>query len=385
MFLIRNGVLRRLFCSCAVLAALLLPLFARAADAPSTPAKAEARGVWLHPFSDFSADPVTGKQEIETFVKRVADANFNFLLPWVVSDYIAALTDTNYQQTFPCAKWDSLGVLISAARQRKLPVHIWYSFTYYKSAHSPEFNPAHGGNPVWAARMLDADKKLTSPKTDICVSNPEARQWQLQLIDQLLDRYPDIAGIHIEEPGYGYAGNCACDGCQTLFRELFGADLLAEIKGPQSEDLKCLGTTDFIRQLRARLLKRNPKLILSVNGGTSWRGDRTLGRDWRHWAEFGWLDYYAAQCYTDNLSSFSSNMEQVIADLSPTPVFAGIHIKSSSGTNPLSAILKEIENARQHHAAGIVLFSGKSLTDEHLTALKNGPFAMPALYPETKR
>ena len=385
MFLARNPALRRLCCGTAALATLLLPIFARAADAPSTPPKAEARGVWLHPFSDFSAEPVAGKQEIETFVKQVADANFNFLLPWVLSDYVAALTDTNYQHAFPCAKWDSLGVLISAARQRKLPVHIWYSFTYYKSSSSPEFNPAHAGNPSWAARTVGADKKLTSPKTDACASNPQARQWQLQLMDQLLDRYPDIAGIHIEEPGYGYAGNCGCDGCQALFRQLFGADLLAEISGPQSEDLKCLGTTDFIRQLRARLLKRNPRLIFSVNGGTGWRGDRTLGRDWRRWAEFGWLDYYAAQCYTDNLSSFSSNTQQVIADLSPTPVFAGIHIKSSSGTNPLSAILKEIEIARQHHAAGIILFSGKSLTDEHLSALKSGPFALPALYPETKR
>ncbi len=357
---------------------------APAGEPGPTPLKAEARGIWVH-LSDFSAEPAEGAKQIHEFVNKVADANFNFVLPWVLSDYVAALTDNNYQTAFPAAKWDSLGTLIDAAGKRGMPVHIWYSFTYYKSAQSPEFNPKQGGNPEWSAKRLGSDGKLSAPMTDVCASNPDARQWQLKLIDRMVERYTNLAGIHIEEPGYGYSGNCGCDLCQSLFRQLYGASGLDDINGPRSQDLKCIGTTDFIRQLRARLLKQNPRLVFSVNGGADWQGDRTLGRDWRHWAQSGWLDYYAAQCYTDNHPYFSNLMKKVVLHLATTPVLAGIHIRSSGGTNPLPSILKEIEIARECGVAGIVLFSGSSLSSEHLAALKQGPFKMPASRPALKR
>ncbi len=355
-----------------------------AQEAGPTPVTAEARGIWVH-LSDFSAEPTKGAKQIHEFVNKVADANFNFVLPWVLSEYVAALTDTNYQTANPAAKWDSLGTLINAAAQRGMPTHIWYSFTYYKSAQSPEFDSKQGGNPEWSAKRFESNGKLSIPMTDVCASNPEARQWQLKLIDQMLERYTNLAGIHIEEPGYGYSGNCGCDLCRSIFKQLYGASELGDINGPRSEDLKCIGTTDFIRQLRTRSLKRNPKLILSVNGGAAWQGDRTLGRDWRHWAQFGWLDYYAAQCYTDNHAYFSKLVKQVVLDLSPTPVFAGVHIRSSAGTNSVSSILKEIEIARECGVGGIILFSGSSLSGEHLDALKQGPFKVPASYPVLKR
>jgi uncharacterized lipoprotein YddW (UPF0748 family) len=355
-----------------------------AAESDVAPLNTEARGIWVH-LSDFSAEPVEGARQIREFVNKVADANFNFILPWVLSDYVAALTHTNYLTTNPAAQWDSLGVLINAAAQRGMPAHIWYSFTYYKSAQSPEFNPIQGGRPEWSAKRLEPGSKITMPMTDVCASNPEARQWQLKLIDRMVDRYTNLAGIHIEEPGYGYTGNCGCERCQALFKQLYGASELDDINGPRSQDLKCLGTTDFIRQLRARLLQRNARLILSVNGGTDWQGDRTLGRDWRHWAERGWLDYYAAQCYTGDHPYFRSLMKKAVLDLAPTPVFAGIHIRSSGGTNPLPSILKEIEIARECGVSGIILFSGSSLFHEHLAALKQGPFKSPASYPTLTR
>ncbi len=361
----------------------------RAAGAPdSSPAAPaiEARGVWLHPTLNFSAAPAKGRIEVREWVNRFANANFNFLLAWVTSEYVAALTDTNYQSQVPTAKWDVVGELIGAARESGLPVHVWYSFTCYKSAQSPEFNPRHGGNPAWAARLVDANGKVTSPMTDVCPLHPEAREWEIHLIEKMLNRYPALAGIHIEEPGYSYTRNCACDLCLSLFKNLHGTDEVPVISGPQAEDLKCVGTTDYIRQLRARLLKRDPKIIFSVNGGTDWRGDRTLGRDWRHWAEFGWLEYYAAQCYTADLAYFSRHVQRVLADMSPScPVFIGVNVSSSSGVNPLPAILKEIDLARKHSAPGVILFSGSALSEEHLRALKDGPFKKPAAYPGLKR
>jgi uncharacterized lipoprotein YddW (UPF0748 family) len=341
----------------------------------------EARGVWLH-LSDFSADPGQGKREVREVVERLANANFNFIMPWVLSEYAAALTDTNYEGSAPTAKWDALGELTQAAVGRGLQVHLWYSFTYYKSPQSPDFNPQHGGNPSWAAWSLPDYQRHTNGMTDVCPLHPEARKWEIRLIESLLKRYTNISGIHIEEPGYGYPKNCLCELCRSVFKELHGQDLETIVGSSQAEDLRCVGTTEVIRELRERLGRMNPKPVLSVNGGSSWRNDRSLGRDWKRWAELGWLDFYAAQNYSPDLVQFSSMTRRILGDLgSQCDVFIGIGIKWSGGSTPLPVVLKQIEEARAQRVAGILFFSAKTLTQEYLDAFKAGPFKEPANFP----
>src|SRR5215472_14366483 len=75
-------------------------------------AAAEARAVWLHLPRMFDADPAKGKEQVHTTVQKLAEHNFNLILPWVTSDYLVALDHPEYQQKIPNAAWDSLGVLI---------------------------------------------------------------------------------------------------------------------------------------------------------------------------------------------------------------------------------------------------------------------------------
>lgn len=341
----------------------------------------EARGVWLH-LTDFSADPDEGKKQVQQVVERLANANFNLIMPWVLSEYAAALTDTNYLSAAPTAKWDSLGEVVREAHRRGIQTHIWYSFTYYKSGNSPEFDPKHGGDPKWAAWSLGSFQKKENAITDLCPLHPEARQWELKLIESLLDRYTNVFGIHIEEPGFGYPKSCVCELSRSVFKSIHGKDLETMIDSPRAEDFRCMATTEFIRELRERVNQRQPKPILSVNGGPLWRGDRTLGRDWKHWAELGWLDYYAAQIYSAQFEAFSSYAKTVLNDMSAhCPVFVGIGVKWSGGETALPVVLKQVEEARARGSKGILFFSAKHLTDEYLNALKAGPFKESATFP----
>lgn len=81
---------------------------ARSATAPGT----EARAVWLHLPNMFDADPAKGKEQVHSTVQKLAEHNFNLVLPWVTSDYLVALDDPEYQKKNRNASWDSLGVLI---------------------------------------------------------------------------------------------------------------------------------------------------------------------------------------------------------------------------------------------------------------------------------
>ena len=365
-----------------------------AQEAPGVKAQVEARGIWIHPESQFSADPEKGRLEVREFVRRFAQANFNLILPWIRSAYVAALTDENHRKSVPIAGWDALGELVKVAHESNVQVQVWYSFTDYHSPDSPDFNPKLGGNPAWAARRIDelvpdktTGKVVPRRMNDVCPLHPEARKWQLRQIQTLLERHPALDGIHIEEPGYGTRGNCVCDLCLELFKNMYGFPETNSVDGVEAEDLKCLGTTDFMRQLGELLNRLNPKLVLSANGGYAWRGDRRQGRDWGRWAHLGWLDYYAAQVYTGNLNDFSSRVQTVCRDLKPDcAVLVGIGVDwSGGGTNTLETVLKEIETSRKLGADGVALFHGRAITDAHLAALKAGPFREPARLPERHR
>jgi len=67
---------------------------ARGATAPGT----EARAVWLHLPNMFDADPAKGKEQVHSTVQKLAEHNFNLVLPWVTSDYLVALDDPEYQK-----------------------------------------------------------------------------------------------------------------------------------------------------------------------------------------------------------------------------------------------------------------------------------------------
>jgi uncharacterized lipoprotein YddW (UPF0748 family) len=356
--------------------ALVLPLAAKAAEP-------EARAIWWH-LDMVKPEPAAGKAEIDAFVNRCALANLNLILPWTHSAYLAALDSPKYQQRYPAAKWDALGYMIETAAKHNIQVHLWYSFTYYKNHDSPEFDPEVGGNRDWAAVREDElapgkDGKVQPRRWgDVCNLHAGARAYTLNLLEKTLQRYPKLRGLHIEEPGFGYPGNCVCPLCQTVYKEIYGADIMGKTQLPQSVDLKCTGTTDFMRSLRVMMLKRDKSLVLSTNGGYGWTGDRSSGRDWGMWAKQGWIDYYAPQIYVAATATLRQRSSRTIKDIGrDTQVYVGIRlrVKQQKDRDLAAAELCDfVKTIRSAGAQGIVLFWGSAFSDAQAEALQNGPF-----------
>src|SRR5260370_3951021 len=175
---------------------------ARGATAPET----EARAVWLHLPNMFDADPAKGKEQVHSTVQKLAEHNFNLVLPWVTSDYLVALDDPEYQKKNRNASWDSLGVLIEECARAGLRVDIWYAFTEYRNPKSSDYDRRVGGDPQWAALRIneyrpDPQTGAIAPRKweDVCPQHPGARKWQISRLVKLLERYPKLRGIHIEE------------------------------------------------------------------------------------------------------------------------------------------------------------------------------------------
>jgi uncharacterized lipoprotein YddW (UPF0748 family) len=353
------------------------------------PAMSEARAIWAHLYM-LDADPEKGKQQAEEWADRWARANLNIVYPWAESTYLAAVDEQ--EPSVPQAKWDALGVLTRACVERGLQVHLWYSFTYYKGGSSPEFRQ----NPAW--RAVRIDELVPDPQTgkvhepwwsDVCPMHPDARAYEIELIMKALDRYPEMTGVQIEEPGFGYRGNCFCELCQEVFQKVYGFDQKEKPDGPEATELKTLGTTAFARELRERMLARDPKLVLTYNGGYDWRGERVLGRDWARWARYGWMDGYAAQIYVTEPDMLKERAAVTISDLGrDTDVYVGINI-SPPAIRPerlsQGQLATMVETIREAGAQGICFFHAGLFTDQDAQALAQGPFRDKAAPPTPRR
>ena len=346
----------------------------------------EVRAIWIHPEQHISVNEKEGKAQIKVMVERFARANFNLLLPWTVSGYLAALEHEEYRKDHPTAAWDYLGVLIDETTRLGLDVDMWYSFTDYRDLKSPEFNPAIGGSTEWMAKRLDEVMpgqtlmKLDDGRVEnVCPQHYQARAWMQAQLERTFARYPNLHGFHIEEPGYGTRGYCLCNLCQSVFEQLHGKKLTQILDSETAEDFRTLGASAFIEEIKAQLAQKHPKMLLSANGGFDWRHDRIRGRDWGRWGASGWLRYFVPQVYVSDVKTFREQLALTLDDIGRScPVYAGMALDSTSGKITIDQIALQIEAARDLGAPGVALFHGAAFTDDHLKVLKEGVFKKPA-------
>jgi len=340
----------------------------------------EVRAIWVHPESHIAANEAEGKAQVREMVQRFAKANFNTLFPWTVSGYLAALDHEAYREKHPLARWDALGVLVEEAAREGLDVDMWYSFTDYREADSPEFDPKLGGDPAWMAKRLDElmpEQKLMKlddkHQQNVCPQHYQARAWMQAQLKRTSARYPKLHGLQIEEPGYGTRGYCVCELCRNVYEQLHGRKLTEVLDSETAEDFRTLGNSAMIEELRAMF--KGTKLQLAANGGHDWRHDRIRGRDWGRWGASGWLNYFIPQVYVGDVATFRSQLQRTLDDIgSECPVYAGMALASTSGDTTVGMLAQQIEAARELGAPGVALFHGAAFKDADLEALRAGPF-----------
>jgi uncharacterized lipoprotein YddW (UPF0748 family) len=143
----------------------------------------------------------------------------------------------------------------------------------------------------------------------------------------------------------------------------------------KAEDFRMLGCSAFMEETRDMLTAKHPQIVFSANGGYDWRHDRLRGRDWGRWANSAWLRYFIPQVYQSEVDKFREQLALTLDDIGEScPVVAGISIDSTSGKSNISNVIAQIVASRDLGAQGVSLFHGAAFTDDHLQALKDGPF-----------
>ncbi|MDE2127181.1 MAG: family 10 glycosylhydrolase [Armatimonadetes bacterium] len=360
---------------------------------------AEVRAAYIVPEAQFSPDEKTATQQIADFVAKLQAANFNLLFVYVRSEYFAALTDATYQKTVPKAKFDVVGLFINAALKAGIKVDLTYSVTKYKSKASPEFVTRLGGNPDWAVKRPNqgsidpkTGKPIVQPWTVVCLSWAAARQFELNLIDKMLQHYKGVSGIQIEEPGYSSNDFCVCTACMQIYKDQFHITGTPDLKSAAAQYVRIIGVTQFLQALRKLMNTKYPGLSLSANGGYDFAAAKTtLGSDWVNWAKAGLIDFYVGQVYQSDLPGFNAHVAQVVNTMGlycPVVILVGVGWYASkllpNAKNSPVTITQEISALRTDGVAGEALFSGKDITDTIFTQVHSSLFTSPVGLPLLK-
>ena len=106
---------------------------------------------------------------------------------------------------------------------------------------------------------------------------------------------------------------------------------------------------------------------------------RAKFQNWMLWLEKGWLDQIYFMAYTSDAEYLRREAMDLIPKL-PKGVEIITGLAPFMGFS-VETLLDEIRIAREAGSQGACLFEYGSLTAEHIYALKEGPFRLPATCP----
>jgi uncharacterized lipoprotein YddW (UPF0748 family) len=396
---------------------------------PDLAPAAEMRAVWLALYSprdmfcdDGQVDGVPTPSGVERVIGIIAESGFNTLFLQVDSWYAYSLLHPEYEPRNPLARFDALAAILRAASLGGLQVHLNYPLVNARNnprlpGIAPDFLTVCGGNPQWRAQYLDDTGQIVESQNNVCPSRPETREWEVDLLGRLVERYPRIARFQFEEPGYDGPTFCVCDECRRQFTAEFGGDLVAQVQAElalercaapacdgRAAALKCQHLTRLLQQVRNRLSPR-AFLYSATISYDRWR-DQRMGRDWVRWASHGWLDFVSPMIYISDTAVFRDSLERGVLAPLDREVSActgiGLHFSGSlipapgqraPNVNTVEEVVRQIETAREvgrstGRVSGVALFLGEFLRPAFrdqgarlLAEIKAGAFAAAARVP----
>ncbi len=293
-------------------------------------------------------------------------AGFNTIMLTVHSLYLAALERPELAAKAPGADWDSWGNVLKLADDRGLQVHAWYPPWTYKRAHSSVERVDH---PQWMSVYIG----VRPSDSTVCFVNAQSRQFQLDLLRGLLERYPRLAGLHIEEPGHPI---CHCDYCAKLAKHWLGLDIRADpaAAGAPLRNLAAFMNGDFFARLRQTVNASRPDLWLSANGSGGANPDWNIARDWPTWSRRGYIDFYVPQIYTEDVTRFTALGRQTLDTLDGGDMVTGM-AASWTGIYPRRQdpqnLVDQIRSARRLGAKGFCVFRAALFEKPHWDAFTN--------------
>lgn len=343
----------------------------------------EMRGMMI----DAGSIPKT-REGIAQLLESLKTAGFNTIYPEVFRRGYAIYPDSRYTDQDPELKnlgFDPLWELIRESQKRQLRVIPWV-WTF--RVRSPGFgNPILSRLPALAATPAELEDQKSVPRF-LSAAHPEAREYILQLFQEMLSRYP-VQGILLDYIRYDEAIPEDAISVTRFRQEYFkkhgefpplkiakGTPLFQEWQLWREEQVNVM-----VRHLKEKLKGYRQERVLL--GGSVFRSESysrlTKMQNWRHWADNNWIDFTAPMLYTPDKKDLQLWLDWETnggkrQDLL-YPVLGAHRFETPDD------IFGQIGVLRDLHTGGLSIFALAHFKKESLQDLKQGPFRKQALLP----
>ncbi|HWR26689.1 MAG TPA: carbohydrate binding domain-containing protein [candidate division Zixibacteria bacterium] len=313
-------------------------------------------------------DTFDSKLDIDNVISKAMYMHSDALMVQIGSEYFEAERDPINKGSWDSrASWNMLEYFINKAHANNIQVHVWIPVTIVRGSYRAEsklFGTQYN-------QIYRSGAKV-SGRTDLAFK--ELQDYEIGLLTFIAKKYPNLDGIHIEEPFY--ITQSYSTAMRARVKAKYGYDPLtkpADQMVPIINDVARDVFNEFFKKLRASINtnKANPKLLLSANAFNGYRA--VHGFSPNYMSDNHLLDWYAAQISTTTLSSFKSSIDRLKNEVNDIPVVPIVYITYTSiypNTNP--AFIEEVKKTCEYggHAEAVFAYAWKSMVVNGVTAYK---------------
>ena len=353
-----------------------------------------AQGVWHRPNITGTETNLAGIRDVlDTFQKTGINLVFleTFYHGMTVyrSSYIEYYTGFDAYDYAPYP--DYLSAFVAEATKRGIEVHAWVEDFYigvkenYFTRHLAQ----------WLMLTKDGSYRHSEGADYggyifLDPANPEVRDYLLKFYDELLTKFPQIAGLNLDYIRYPVSSQkddtgfteAAMNGFAAEFGLTFPEDATRAQKvtlvSQQYGDwvnYRAAQITTFVGQVYEMVKKEHKGILLSTavfpEQGKSF-GDKK--QDFNTWLSRGYLDIITPMAYYDDVNTLKNALESMLPGLSECYCYAGI--SPTYHSLPNDTVLKQMETALAAGADGFVHFGSQSILQKpnYIELLKNNTY-----------
>lgn len=314
----------------------------------------ELRGAWCH--RGYGIAGLTWDQT----ARQMAAGGLNALFVNVAT---AGLAD--YPSTVLSAsptlreRGDQMRACLNACTPRGIQVHAW------KLSFSLGQNPP----PDLVARFRREGRLQRTddgaPREWLCPSHPDNRLLEARAAAELVTRYRDLAGVHLDFIRFPGSDACYCDTCREGFEKALGHRAEGWPKAASGsgalasawQDYRRQMITETVRRVAEAVRKARPDAKVSAAVFSNWLSARdSVAQDWVNWAKKGYVDFLCPMNYHEDAEAQRSDVVRQLAWLrgTGTELYPGIGV-STARMDPIE-VIRQINVTRSGATGGFVIF-----------------------------
>lgn len=265
---------------------------------------------------------------------------------------------------------DQVEQALKAAKKRNIELHAWQVC----------YQLAGNYTPWWYIVQLEKEKRLQIDFNGnqaywLCPSNPDNITLECAALCELVRKYPDLNGIHLDYIRYS-ADHCYCGGCKERFISDTG---LIGINWPMDvghggiyrklfEGWRCEQITRLVALVHGEAKRIRPDIKISASVSSNYPScKKTMGQDWMKWIDYGYLDFICPMIYTVNSDNFETAVKlQSEMIKNKIPVYPAIGATAIDLPLPLDRVASQLKITQEYNLPGFIIFA---LTQESIKTI----------------